>query len=127
MKKILAMLSAVVVLASFTIPQTDTDELVRSLKSGNAEQVSAYFDNYLDLTLPGKDEIKNIGKNQAGITLQTFFTENTIKGFDLTSQRESGVMMYITGKLQTKTKAFNVTLLLKSKDGKHQITSVRIN
>ena len=127
MKKILAMLSAIVVLASFTIPQTDTDELVKSLKSGNAEQVSAYFDNYLDLTLPGKDEIKNIGKNQAGITLQTFFTENTVKGFDLTSQRESGVMMYITGKLQTKTKAFNVTILLKNKDGKHQITSIRIN
>jgi hypothetical protein len=127
MKKILAMLSVIMILASFTIPQSDTDEIVKGLKSGNAEQVSAYFDNYLDLTLPGKEEIKNIGKNQASITIQAFFSENTVKGFDLTSQRESGVMMYITGKLQTKNKAFNVTLLLKNKDGKHQITSVRIS
>jgi len=121
------MLSVIMILASFTIPQSDTDEIVKGLKSGNAEQVSAYFDNYLDLTLPGKEEIKNIGKNQASITIQAFFSENTVKGFDLTSQRESGVMMYITGKLQTKNKAFNVTLLLKNKDGKHQITSVRIS
>jgi len=114
-------------LTSYTVTQSDTDEVVKGLKTGNAEQVSAYFDAYLDLTLPGKEEIKNIGKNQAGITLQTFFTEIGVKGFELTSQRESGLMMYITGKLQTKSKGYNVTILLKNKEGKHFITSVRIN
>jgi len=114
-------------LTSFTIKQSDTEEVVKGLKTGNAEQVSAYFDAYLDLTLPGKEEIKNIGKNQAGITLQTFFSEIGIKGFELTSQRESGLMMYMTGKLQTKSKGYNVTILLKNKEGKHFITSVRIN
>ena len=114
-------------LTSFSVTQSDTEEVVKGLKTGNAEQVSAYFDAYLDLTLPGKEEIKNIGKNQAGITLQTFFTEIGVKGFELTSQRESGLMMYITGKLQTKSKGYNVTILLKNKEGKHLITSVRIN
>ena len=112
---------------SFTVTQSDTDEVVKGLKTGNAELVSAYFDAFLDLTLPGKEEIKNIGKNQAGITFQTFFSEIGVKGFELTSQRESGLMMYITGKLQTKSKGYNVTILLKNKEGKHFITSVRIN
>jgi hypothetical protein len=127
MKKIWMILGVFICLTSFTVTQSDTEEVVKGLKTGNAEQVSAYFDAYLDLTLPGKEEIKNIGKNQAGITLQTFFTEIGVKGFELTSQRESGLMMYITGKLQTKSKGYNVTILLKNKEGKHFITSVRIN
>jgi hypothetical protein len=127
MKKIIAMLGTLFVLASFNIAQSDTDEIIKGFKMGNADQVATYFDNFLDLTLPGKDEIKNIGKNQAGITLQAFFSENDVKGFDVTSQRESGIMMYITGKLQTKAKGYNVTLLLKNKDGKHQVTSIRIS
>ena len=127
MKKIWMILGVYICLTSFTVTQSDTEEVVKGLKTGNAEQVSAYFDAYLDLTLPGKEEIKNIGKNQAGITLQTFFTEIGVKGFELTSQRESGLMMYITGKLQTKSKGYNVTILLKNKEGKHFITSVRIN
>ena len=113
-------------LLSFTF-QKDTDEIINALKAGNASSVAAYFDSYIDLTLPGKDEIKNIGKNQAGITLKSFFEETGVKGFDLSSQRESGTTMYIAGKLQTKSKGYNITILLKNKDGKHEIISVRIN
>ena len=106
--------------------QPDTEGLVNALKAGNAAQVANYFDTYIDLTLPSKEEIKNIGKNQAAITLQSFFTEGNIKGFDLSSQREAGATMYITGKLQG-SKPYNITILLKNKDGKHSITSIRIN
>ena len=126
MKKSFLLASLGLLLLSFTY-QKDTEEIINALKAGNAESVSAYFDSYIDLTLPGKDEIKNIGKNQAGITLKSFFEENGVKGFDLTSQRESGTTMYIAGKLQTKSKGYNITILLKNKEGKHQIISVRIN
>ncbi len=126
MKKSFLLAGLGLLLLSFTY-QKDTEEIINALKAGNAESVSAYFDSYIDLTLPGKDEIKNIGKNQAGITLKSFFEENGVKGFDLTSQRESGTTMYIAGKLQTKSKGYNITILLKNKEGKHQIISVRIN
>jgi len=126
MKKIFLLAGLGMMLLSFTF-QKDTDAIINALKAGNAESVASYFDSYIDLTLPGKDEIKNIGKNQAGITLKTFFDETGVKGFDLSSQRESGTTMYIAGKLQTKSKGFNITILLKNKDGKHQIISVRIN
>jgi len=126
MKKIFLLAGLGMMLLSFTF-QKDTDEIINALKAGNAASVSSYFDSYIDLTLPGKDEIKNIGKNQAGITLKSFFDETGVKGFDLSSQRESGSTMYIAGKLQTKTKGYNITILLKNKDGKHEIISVRIN
>ena len=86
MKKSFLLAGLGLLLLSFTY-QKDTEEIINALKAGNAEYVSAYFDSYIDLTLPGKDEIKNIGKNQAGITLKSFFEENGVKGFDLTSQR----------------------------------------
>ncbi len=126
MKKIFLLAGLGWLLMSFTI-QNDTEDIINSLKIGNAKAVSAYFDGYIDLTLPGKEDIKNIGKNQAGITLKSFFDETGVNGFELTSQRESGTTMYIAGKLQTKSKAYNITILLKNREGKHQIISVRIN
>lgn len=126
MKKLLLLMGLGVVLVSFRT-QSDSDEIIRGLKAGNAELVASYFENYIDLTLPGKDEIKNIGKNQATIAFKSFFSENAIKGFELSSQREAGTTMYMAGKLTGKNRGYNITLLLKNKDGKHQIISVRIN
>jgi len=126
MKKILLLSSLLVLLFSFT-HQKDTDAIIAALKTGNATIVTDYFDSFIDLTLPGKDEIKNMGKNQAGITFQSFFEESAVKGFQLTSERESGNTMYIAGKLQTRNKGYNITIMLKNRDGKHQIISIRIN
>lgn len=101
--------------------------IISALKTGNAEEVSRYFDNFIDLKLPEKDEIKNVGKTQASLTFQSFFKDNGIKGFELTSQREMGALMYLAGKLQNAGKGYNITILLKNKDGDRQITTVRIN
>ncbi len=109
------------------ISQNDVDEIVKSFKAANAEQVSSHFANLIDFVLPGKDEIKNMGKNQASIALKTFFEENGVKGFDVLSQRETGASMYIAGKMNGKNKSYNITIWLNTKDGKHFISSLRIN
>ena len=126
MKKVLVLMGMALLLFSFR-SQNDTEGIIKALKSANAIQVSDHFDAFIDLTLPGKDEIKNIGKNQAGIALRSFFEETEIKGFDLTSQREAGATMYMAGKLQARSRNYNITVLLKNREGKHQIISVRIN
>ncbi len=104
-----------------------TPAIITALKSANAESVSAYFDNFIDLKLPEKDEIKNMGKTQSGLALQSFYRDNNIKGFTLTSQREMGGTTYVAGKLDNGAKGFNITLLIKNKDGGQQIITVRIN
>jgi hypothetical protein len=130
MKKVLQILlifSTIAFITSSFKTQNDGVNIIKALKTADAEEVAAHFDKILDLKLPEKDEIKSIGKNQAGLALKSFFSENSISGFDLTSQRELGGTMYITGKLLDADKGYNLTLMLKNKGGKQQIITVRIN
>ncbi|HNE92995.1 MAG TPA: DUF4783 domain-containing protein [Chitinophagaceae bacterium] len=126
MKRLLLLLS--VGLFSFiTLNQSDNNDIVKALKSGSAEQIATYFDSFIDLKLPEKDEIKNMGKNQAGIALKAFYNDNNIKGFDLTSQREMSGTMYIAGKLKNNNKGYNITVMAKKTNDKFGIISIRIN
>jgi hypothetical protein len=126
MKKIFLLTGLAFVLMSFSL-QGDTDAIIQAFKSGNASEVAKYFDDYVDMKLLDKAEVKNIGRTQAGITLKAFFEENDIRGFEKISDREIGNTMYMTGKLQNGGKGYAITILLKLKDGKHQIITVRIN
>ena len=126
MKKFLLLLGFVVSLSAFQ-SAADSDKIVAALKQGNAAQFSSFLDNFIDLKLPEKDEVKNVGKTQAGITLKSFFDSNGINGFDLTSQREMGGTSYMTGKLQASSRTYNLTLLMKAKGDKLSIISIRVN
>ncbi len=125
MKKFITIL--LLAITTVTFGQSDTEGIIKALKTANASQVSDYFDKIIDIKFPEKDEIKSIGRNQAGIALKSFFDDNDISGFDLTSQRELGGTMYITGKLLDKSKGHNVSILLKNKEGRQQIITLRIN
>jgi hypothetical protein len=128
MKKLLVLFSLSLTLFAFTSRQ-DSDDIVKALQTANADNIASYFDNMIDLKLPDNvNEIKNINKNQAGIKLKSFFSENDVNGFDLTSKREMGGLMAITGKLNAANKAgHNITLMLKEKGGKFSIITVRVN
>lgn len=115
-------------LLSFTNElQSDADQIVQALKKADTEQIVKYFDSFIDIKLPEKDEVKNIGKNQAGIIFNSFYENNKITGFELSSQREMSGTMYIAGKLTSDSKGYNLTMLLKVKEGKSQIITIRIN
>ena len=125
MKKILIILT--LFFAFFGGKAQDVTGVVSALKSANAEQVSGFFDKILDLKFPDKEEIKGIGKNQAGIALKAFFGNNNIKGFELSSQREMDGTMYIAGKLTNDTDGFKISIMLKLRDKGPQIITVRIS
>lgn len=126
MKKFLLVLGLGMVLMSFTL-QGSVDQIIRDLKSANAEAVANNFDEYVDIKLLDNDEVKNMSKKQAGIALKQFFTENKVKGFEKVSDREIGSTMYMTGKLLTGDKGYNITVMLKQKGGQYQIITIRIN
>jgi len=107
--------------------QNDGNSIINALKSGKADAVAGYFDNILDIKFPDKDEAKNIGKNQAGIALRSFYADNDINGFELSSQREMGGTMYIAGKLLNNNDGFKVSIMMKAREGKQQIITVRIS
>ena len=126
MKKLFFMLCVMIGLTAYSVA-SDADSIVAALKQGNASQFSNYFDNFIDLKLPAKDEIKNVGRTQASITVKSFFDENDIKGFDNVSQRESNGTMYIAGKLIGSSKTYNITMLMKAKGDKLYVITLRIN
>lgn len=105
----------------------DSDKIIDALNKGNANEFSAYFDNFIDIKLPEKDEIKNVGKTQAAITIKNFFDNVSVNGFEKTSQREMGGTMYLTGKLKGKSGTYNLTLLMKDRGDKLSIISIRIS
>jgi len=126
MKPFFLFIGLAFLLTSFSA-QDQTEEIVRSLKSANAESVGSHFDDFIDLKLLDKDEVKNMSKNQATIALKSFFTDKSIKGFEKISEREIGSTMYMTGKLLNNDKGHNITVMLKQKDGRYQIVTLRIN
>jgi hypothetical protein len=117
----------IMVVAAFNLKAQDSNGILTALQAGNADQVSSYFDKILDIKFPDKDEIKGIGKNQASIALKSFFDNNKIKGFELSSQREMGGTMYIAGKLTNGADGYKLSMMMRTKDGRSQIITVRIN
>ena len=125
MKKFILILVAF--FAALSLKAQDSNDILTALQSGSADKVSTYFDKILDIKFPDKDEIKSIGKNQAGIALKSFFDNNNIKGFELSSQREMGGTMYIAGKLTNGGDGYKLSMMMRTKEGRPQIITVRIS
>src|SRR3954452_8292682 len=126
MKKVLLLLLFGFSLMSFTMFQSSREEMIAALKGGSADQFIKYFDNTIDIKMPASDEMKGVPKAQAASTLKSFFTDNGIHQFDVTSQRELGGTMYMTGKLIGNTD-YNLTVMIKSTPEKLSIITLRIN
>lgn len=104
------------------------NDVVNALKQGDAADVTQYFDNLVDIKLPNKDEVKNLSKTQAGITLRDFYSEQNIGRFELISQREMGGTGYIAGKLKgSDGHNYNITVMVKVKGNDATIVSIRIS
>jgi hypothetical protein len=68
-----------------------------------------------------------MGRNQATLALKAFFAENGVNGFEKVSERELGNTMYLAGKLLNGGKGNNITIMLRVKDGRRQIITLRIS
>ena len=126
MKKVLLLLLLGFSVMSFTRFQSGREEMIAALKEGKAEQFIKYLDNTIDIKMPNSDELKGVEKAQAAGTLKSFFADNSITQFDITSQRELGGTMYVTGKLVGTTN-YNLTAMIKSTPDKLSIITLRIN
>lgn len=125
MKKFFLLIPIFIVFSIKTMAQPSV--VISALSTNNIDQLSDQFDKIMDLKFPEKEEIKSIGKTQATISIKSFFTESKVKSFQLTSQNEMAGVSYIAGKLQNETETFKITIMMKTKDGKSQIVSIRIS
>src|SRR6185436_20868986 len=105
-------------LTSFTA-QNSIDEVIGALRSGNSSDLSRYFDDNVDLTLPDKSD--SYSKAQAQLIVKDFFGNNGVKGFDLKHKGDSPGGHFCIGTLQTNSGNFRTNVFMKIKSGREVI------
>jgi Domain of unknown function (DUF4783) len=122
MKKISILLCAVMFFSSFTKTQ-DLNDVINAIKAGNANSVSKFFDNTVEISLSGKSN--NYSKSQAEAVLRDFFTSNLVKSFSIVHQGESGGSQFCIGTLVTNHGTFRTTVNLKQKGEKRMLQEIK--
>jgi hypothetical protein len=98
------------------------DEIVVAIRSGNAAQLSRYFDNRVDISLPDKTD--NYSRTQAEMVMRDFFSSTGVRNFEIKYKGESNDSKYCLGTLQTKNGDFQTKLLVKQKDNKQVLQEI---
>lgn len=99
------------------------DDVARAIKSGNASQLSKFFDNTIQITFPDKSNAYS--KSQAELVVQDFFDNNVVKNFEITGKGDNGGVEIVTGNLLTKNGEFKTTFYLKQKGDKQLLQELR--
>jgi hypothetical protein len=110
------------ILSSFVI-STSIDEVVIAMKTGNASQLSRFFDNSVEVSMP--DKSNSYSKSQAEMVLKDFFSNNNVKGFDIIHKGENAGSQYCIGTLQTNNGAYRTTIFMKEKSGAQVLQELR--
>lgn len=106
-------------LVSFTSYYYSIDDVVSAMRSGNANQLSRYFDTRVDISLPGKSD--NYSKSQAEMILKDFFANNKVKNFQIKHRGENkDGSLFCVGTLQTSNGNFRTKFFMKQK-GEQQV------
>ena len=110
--------------ASFARQQEPIDQVISALRAGNAQELSRYFDDNLELTLPGKSE--SYSRSQAQLILKDFFSTNRVKGFELKHKGNSPGGSYCIGTLQTQAGSFRTNVFMRDKGGRETVREIRL-
>ena len=123
MKRIITtLLGSVLMLSSFT-EQNAIDEVIGALRSGNSAQLSGYFDENVELTLPDKSD--SYSRAQAQLIIKDFFGNSGVKGFELKHKGDSPSGHFCIGTLQTNAGNFRTNVFMKTKNGKEVVKEIR--
>ena len=99
------------------------DAVIDALRSGNATELSGYFDDNVELTMP--DKADSYSKAQAVLILKDFFNNNGVKSFDVKHKGDNGGGQFCIGTLQTKSGNFRTTVFMKIKTNKEVVKDIR--
>lgn len=106
--------------ASAQIP----DEIILSLKSGNARVLASYFNQNVELVILDNDNVYS--KAQAEQIISDFFSKNKPERFTVIHQGGKEGAQYVIGNLVTRQATFRVYFLLKKSADKDIIHQLRI-
>lgn len=112
-------------LVSFT-PDISLEEVASAIRHGNASELARYFDNRVDVTLPGRSD--NYSKNQAELVIRDFFTQNAVSNFEIRHKGDNNDgSQYCIGSLQTRNGDFRAKLFLKLRGSRQVIQELEFS
>lgn len=98
--------------------------IAKYLAKGDAESLSAWFADNLELNVVGV--VNDCSKNQAKQILRNFFVNYTPKSFEILHKSGSAIMKYAVGTLSAGGEKFNVTLFVKTSENGNYIQQLKI-
>src|SRR5437868_3500549 len=124
MKKIFTMflVGSVFLLSSF-VKQNSIDEVIGALRSGNSAELSRYFDDNIELTLPDKSD--SYSKAQTQHIGKDFVRNNGVNCCDSKHKGDAHDGHNCIGTLQTNSGSFRTHILMKTKNGKELVREIR--
>lgn len=103
---------------------TDIPEgITIAIKSGNSKELAKYFDANIELVILDKEDVYS--RTQAELILKDFFSKHKPTNFSIIHRGGEGAK-YAIGNLYTSNGTFRVYILLKTKNEKLYIHSLRI-
>jgi hypothetical protein len=113
--------SVALFLLSFA-PSYSIEQVLVALRTGNATELSKYFDSRVDISLPNKSD--NYSRNQAEMILKDFFASNEVKNFVVKHKGENNGSQFCIGLLQTRNGNFRTKLYMKQKNGQQVVQEI---
>ena len=111
------------VMASAFKPVSGLDDVISALRTGNAQELSKYVDDNIEISLPDKSD--SYSRAQAVMVLKDFFTNTGVTGFEVQFKGENGGSQFCVGKLTTRSGSFRTTVFMKTKDGRQLVKEIR--
>lgn len=112
----------VLLLLSFRVSYS-IEDVVSAMKAGNANQLSRYFDNMVEITL--HDKSNAYSRSQAEVILKDFFNSYGVKTFRIVHKGSNSGAEFCIGNLQTKYGEFRTTIFMKSRSEKQVLQEIR--
>ena len=117
------LLSVLIFLSFSFLVSVSFTEIINAIKTGNASEVSRFFDNTVEITFPGKSN--SYSKSQAELVLRDFFSKNQTKNFLIIHKSNNGDSQYCIGNLETINGIYRTTIYLKLKGEKQVVQELR--
>ena len=116
------MVGSIITLTAFA-QKGNIDAVIGALGSGNATELSNYFEESVELTLPAQSD--SYSKAQAVLILKDFFNNNGVKSFDVKHKGDGGGGQFCVGTLQTRSGNFRTTVFMKVKNNREVVKEIR--
>jgi uncharacterized protein DUF4783 len=116
------LVASIITLTSFA-QNSNIDAVIGALRSGNASELSSYFGENVELTLP--DQSDSYSKAQAVLILKDFFNNNGVKNFDVKHKGDQSGGQFCIGTLQTRAGNFRTTVFMKNKNSREVVKEIR--